>query len=576
VAISDFVGGVLPMGTVSFAAGETSKTITVLVAGDSSLESDEGFTVTLSNASAGTAIGTATAAGTVLNDDAALAITATDAVKPEGNTGSTAYTFTVTRSGAVAQASTANWAVTGSGTSSAAAADFVGGVLPTGTVSFAAGETSKTITVLVAGDSVVEPDEGFTVALSNASTGTAIGTATALGVVVNDDASLAIAATSARKLEGHTSSTPFTFTVTRSGNTSTTHSVNWAVSAGSVAGTLTAVGSDFPGGALPSGVLTFSSGETSKTITVQVVGDDTNEFNESFAVSLSNASAGATIGTASAQAVIFNDDARLSIAATSASKPEGNTGSTAYTFTVTRSGYTSQSSTANWAVTGTGTNPANAADFVGGVLPSGVVSFASGETSKIITVNVAGDARVELAEQFMVTLSAPSAGSAIGTASATGIIQADDVATANADVIEGGAGVDTLNGLGDDDIITGGGGADSLSGGLGADLFKYLQVSDAPYFLLSMETIGDFNTAEGDRIDLSAIDAISGTVTNDAFTVLGFAAFSTTNASGQLIFDYDASLNLGALFGSVNSDVTPEFAILLPGVQTLNGTHLIL
>jgi hypothetical protein len=532
--------------------------------------------VSLSNASAGTAIGTASSSGIIQNDDASLAISATDAVKSEGNTGNTPYTFTVTRSGSLSQASTANWAVTGSGTNPAVAGDFVGGVLPTGTVSFVPGESSKTITVLVAGDSTVEPSEGFTVSLSNPSAGTAIGTATALGVVVNDDASLAIAATSARKLEGNTGSTPFTFAVTRTGDTSTTHSVNWAVSAGSVAGTLAAVGSDFAGSALPSGVVTFSSGETSKIITVNVAGDNTTEFNESFAVSLSNASAGAAIGTASAQGVIFNDDARLNLAATSASKPEGNTGSTDYTFTVTRSGYTNQSTSANWAVTGTGTNPANAADFVGGVLPSGIVSFAANETSKIITVNVAGDVRVELSEQFTVTLSAPSVGSAIGTASATGIIQADDVTTANADVIEGGAEVDTLNGLGGDDIITGGGGADSLSGDLGADLFSYLQVSDAPYFLLSMETIRDFNTAEGDRIDLSVIDAISGTVTNDAFTFLGFAGFSTTNASGQLIFDYDASLNLGALFGSVNSDVTPEFAILLPGVQTLNGTHLVL
>jgi Ca2+-binding RTX toxin-like protein len=164
----------------------------------------------------------------------------------------------------------------------------------------------------------------------------------------------------------------------------------------------------------------------------------------------------------------------------------------------------------------------------------------------------------------------------LGVASATGIIQADDQASANSDVLEGGLGADVLDGLAGNDSIIGGSGADSLSGGLGADLFKYLQVSDAPYFLLSRETIRDFNTAESDRIDLSAIDAIIGTVTNDAFTFLGFAAFSTNNASGQLIFDYDASLNLGALFGSVNSDVTPEFAILLPGVQTLNGTHLIL
>jgi hypothetical protein len=241
-----------------------------------------------------------------------------------------------------------------------------------------------------------------------------------LGVVVNDDASLAIAAASARKLEGNTGSTPFTFAVTRTGDTSTTHSANWAVSAGSVAGTLAAVGSDFTGGVLPSGVVTFSPGETSKTITVQVVGDNTNEFNESFAVSLSNASAGATIGAASAQGVIFNDDARLNLTATSAVKPEGNTGSTAYTFTVARLGHLDQQSTANWAVTGSGVSSAAAADFVGGVLPTGTVSFAAGESSKTITVLVSGDSTVESDEGFTVSLSNASAGTSVGETMASG------------------------------------------------------------------------------------------------------------------------------------------------------------
>jgi len=64
-----FTGGAFPTGTVSFAAGETSKTITVNVAGDSTVEPTENFTVTLSNPSAGTTIGTATATATILNDD---------------------------------------------------------------------------------------------------------------------------------------------------------------------------------------------------------------------------------------------------------------------------------------------------------------------------------------------------------------------------------------------------------------------------------------------------------------------------------------------------------------------------
>ncbi len=107
----------------------------------------------------------------------------------EGNSGSTAFTYTVTRTGSTTSTSTASYVVAGSGANPATAADFAGGVLPTGTVTFAAGETSKTITVNVAGDAVVEPSEGFTLTLSNPGAGTVIGAASATGTIVNDDGS---------------------------------------------------------------------------------------------------------------------------------------------------------------------------------------------------------------------------------------------------------------------------------------------------------------------------------------------------------------------------------------------------
>ena len=118
---------------------------------------------------------------------ASLSIAALSADKVEGQSGSTAFTFTVTRGGNASIATSASWAVAGSGASPAAGSDFAGAVLPSGTVSFAAGETSKTITVNVAGDTVVEPNEGFTVTLSNPAAGTTIGTATANGTIRNDD-----------------------------------------------------------------------------------------------------------------------------------------------------------------------------------------------------------------------------------------------------------------------------------------------------------------------------------------------------------------------------------------------------
>ena len=435
---ADFAGGVLPTGTVSFAAGETTRTITVNVASDSTLESDEGFTVTVSNASPGTVIATEAASGTIVNDDAALSIAAESASKTEGNSGNTAFTFTVTRSGNTAQASSASWAVTGSGANAANATDFVGGTLPMGRVNFAAGETSKTLTVYVAGDSLFEADNGFTVTLSSASSGTTIGTVSASGTILNDDAALSIAAASASKAEGSSASTAFTFTVTRSGNTAQASNANWAVTG---SGAKAANAMDFVGGVLPTGKVSFAAGETSKTLTVNVAGDTAVEFDEGFTVTLSNASSGTAISTASASGTILNDDAALSIAAASASKAEGNSGNTVFTFTIMRAGNAAQASSANWAVTGSGGNAANAADFTGGVLPTGIVSFAAGETSKTIKVNVAGDSLFEADEGFTVTLSNASSGTIISTAMANGTILNDDaalsIAAASASKAEG-------------------------------------------------------------------------------------------------------------------------------------------
>src|SRR3546814_5693772 len=93
-------------------------------------------------------------------------IAALSAAKAEGDSGSTAFTVTVTRSGYSGEAATLDYAVSGG---AAGATDFAGNVLPAGTVSFAAGQTSKTLTVLVKGESVFEANESFTVTLSSPS-----------------------------------------------------------------------------------------------------------------------------------------------------------------------------------------------------------------------------------------------------------------------------------------------------------------------------------------------------------------------------------------------------------------------
>ena len=111
-----------------------------------------------------------------------------------------------------------------------------------------------------------------------------------------------------------------------------------------------------------------------------------------------------------------------------AAKLEGDSGATAFNFTVTRSDGSGAASV-NYAVSGDIPDPADAVDFVGGVLPSGTVNFADGQTSVPLVINVQGDIVEEFDERFKVVLSDPSEGAVIDVGEALGIIiQNDDAA----------------------------------------------------------------------------------------------------------------------------------------------------
>ncbi|MFM7560081.1 beta strand repeat-containing protein, partial [Cylindrospermopsis raciborskii] len=317
------------------------------------------------------------------------------------------YTLNLSLSG-----SGANWAVTGSSTNQADATDF-GGTLPTGTVSFAAGETSQTITVNVSGDTTVEPDEGFIVTLSNPS-GATISTATATGTIQNDDAALAIASTNVNQIEGNSGTKAFTFTVTRNGDTTSSSSANWSVTE---SGTNPANGADFVGGTLPTGTVNFTAGETSKSITVNVLGDTTVEPDEGFTVTLSNPT-NANITTGTATGTITNDDTQVTLAVSPTSVTEDGTSNLIYTFT--RTGVISNSLTANYTIGGTATNGNDYSNIGTSVI------FAAGSSTATVTVDPTSDTTGENDETIILTL-ASGTGYNIGTSGAvTGTITNDD------------------------------------------------------------------------------------------------------------------------------------------------------
>jgi len=313
VTATDFWGNTLPTGSLTFKAGETSKVITLNVVADTTVEADEMFTITLSQPSVNTTITTANATGTIQNDDliTLLAISPTSISKAEGQVQTTAtqFSYTVTRTGAIGGFTTVNYAVTGTGANPVTATDFWGNTLPTGSLTFKAGETSKVITLNVVADTTVETDETFTITLSQPSLNTTLTTASATGTIQNDDiiTFLALSPTSIVKTEGQvqTIATQFKFTVTRSGLTTGSTSVRFAVAPG-VDSTLT--NTDFWGNVLPSGTLIFKAGELTKEITINVVADKLMELDETFILTLSGASANTTITTASTTGTIQNDD----------------------------------------------------------------------------------------------------------------------------------------------------------------------------------------------------------------------------------------------------------------------------
>lgn len=170
-------------GTVSFAAGDKSAIVKVPIFGDTASEADETFKISLSNANGGGSI-VKDSVGTITikNDDPQLSFSISDATLAEGSSGSQSANFTLTLSPAPGSAVSVSYS-TSDGTATAGS-DYTAG---SGIVTFNAGETTKTLGVLVTGDTTAEPDETFNVTLSGVDSGVAIADATGVGTIANDD-----------------------------------------------------------------------------------------------------------------------------------------------------------------------------------------------------------------------------------------------------------------------------------------------------------------------------------------------------------------------------------------------------
>ena len=387
-------------GTLTFAKGQTSKSILVPVIGDNLSEPNETFFVNLKGAKRAT-IADGQGVVTIVNDDTRINIG--DLTLAEGNSGTTNFAFTVSLSAASGQPVTVNYATAND--TATGGSDYVA---KTGTLTIPAGQTSGTITVLVNGDRLGESDETFFVNLSSPTNAT-IADGQGVGTIVDDEPRLSIDGMSAA--EGNSGTTEFTFTVTLSAASDAPVTVNYATADD----TATTADSDY---AAASGTLTIPAGQTSGTITVLVNGDRLGESDETFFVNLSSPT-NAVIAYGQGVGTIVDDEPRISIGDVSAA--EGNSGTTEFTFTVWLSAASDATVTVDFA---TADDTATTADN-DYVAATGTLTFAPGETSKTITVLVNGDLVVEYDESFVVNLSNPT-NAQFSNSQAWGTILTDD------------------------------------------------------------------------------------------------------------------------------------------------------
>lgn len=329
------------------ATGSTSGTLTLDPTADAGVEADETVTVDLI-AGSGYSLGASTSAsGTIINDDVPE-LTISDVALPEGNAGTANATFTVSLSQPAGAGGVSFDIATADGTATSGS-DYVASALAGQTIP--AGSSTYTFSVLVNGDALNEPTKTFFANVTNVN-GATVADGQGVGTIVNDDALPSLSIDSVGVVEGNAGTVNAVFTATLSAASGQTVTVNYATANG----TATA-GSDYTA---RSGALTFAPGQTTRTITVPVIGENSPEANETFTVGL-NGAINAVITTATGTGTITNDDVPVTL---SPSLPPPTVG-VAY----------------NQAVSASGGSGSYTFAVISGTLPTGLTLSASGAIS---------------------------------------------------------------------------------------------------------------------------------------------------------------------------------------------------
>lgn len=570
-------------GTLTFAAGATTATISLPVNLDGLTEVGEAMSLTLSNPTGGAIINEAGKAATVTFVDApattfTLTSTGTGVEVQEGNT----ITFTVTPNAAVNAATTlilnVKGEVLGAVTSTASAADFE----TTPSITFAQGETAaKTITLKVATDGVVEGREAYSAeivdTLNYASRSNKV-----QGVITDKLPTLSLSQNVSTVNEGST----VTYTVTSDEN---------APAGGitipfTVAGTATS-GSDYT--ALTASSITIPAGSKTGSVTLTTIADTTTEGDETVVVTLgevanANVSATAkTVTTTIADTSKALGTAEMTLTGAT-SVDEGST----VTYTVTLGANAPAAGLSiPYTLSGTATS---GTDFTGS---TGTITVAGGAKTGTLTLTTVADSITEGAETVTLTLgSAGGFTAASGQGAVTTTINDTSIAVTGSSFSLTKSVQSLVGTAGNDTFIAGdeGGSAtlnagDQIDGGLGIDVLKIYNaagvlnganftsavVSGVEQIELTTaataEVINVSNNADVKKVSL--VNGFDGSVTLKLAQTAGLSGAIASTAAATFVFTDNSggadTANLEVNAANLTTTGTVK-GVLIAGVETLN------
>ncbi len=397
-------------GTLTWANGDSANKIIAVgptvvagnhipVTNDTLYDPAEIFTVSLSNPTNGAGLGTdGLSTVTIADNETQIEFALTDLSLPEpAGTSSGTATLQLTRSGNTAVTSSVSW--NASNLTATAGSDYGtkgSTALPSGSVSFTSGQTTKQITIPLHGDTLAEGNETFRVSLGTVSGAVLGAQRIATVTLLDDDKGFKFVSTTVSANE----SNPANLTVSRIGATSGAASVNYTVAGGTATS-----GVDYTPA---SGTLSWNDGEGGdKPLSVATLEDTLVEPNETISVTLSAPSAGAQlVGGNPATVTILDNDSNLQFSAATASVLENQA---SLTLTVTRAGQTGGNATVSWAAANGSASAGSDYGSNGNPSPpGGSLTFTAGITSRTFSIPILPDTLYEGNETFTVTLSNPS------------------------------------------------------------------------------------------------------------------------------------------------------------------------